>query len=86
MTTQHTSGVPYIPENLKLTQNEAQALLIQVGEKRAALLPSYRLGQAIYNAMGDSLARIVWNTELDMFYWTDDNLVMETFYKHFVRG
>ena len=77
--------IPYVPENLKLTQDEAQALLIQVGEK-SALIPSYRLGQGIYNALGDNLASIVWNTELDFFYWTDDNLVMEVFYKHFVRG
>lgn len=77
--------IPYIPENLKLTQDGAQALLLKVGEQIAGW-PSYRLGQAIYNAMGDNLASIVWNTELDFFYWTDDNLVMEVFYKHFVRG
>ena len=77
---------PYIPENLKLTQDEAQALLSKVREQIAGC-PSYRLGQGIYNLLRETpLADIVWNTELDFFYWTDDNLVMETFYKHFVRG
>ena len=76
---------PYIPENLKLTQDEAQALLLKVGEQ-IANCPSYRLGQGIYNLLPKHLSDIIWKTELDMFYWTDDNLVMETFYKHFVRG
>lgn len=77
---------PYIPENLKLTQDGAQALLLKVGEQIAGC-PSYRLGQGIYNLLRETpLADIVWQTGLDFFYWTDDNLVMETFYKHFVRG
>ncbi len=77
---------PYIPENLKLTQDGAQALLLKVGEQIAGC-PSYRLGQGIYNLLRETpLADIVWQTELDFFYWTDDNLVMETFYEHFVRG
>ena len=77
--------IPHIPENLKLTQDEAQSILLKVGEQIAGC-PSYRLGQGIYNLLPKDLADIVWKTELDMFYWTDDNLVMETFYKHFVRG
>jgi hypothetical protein len=47
-------------------------------------VPTYRLGQAIFNLLPKEVSDTIYMTELDFFFWTDDNKVLQVFYDNLV--
>lgn len=68
----------------KLTQEQAQELLLRAYELRRQY-PSLRLGQTIMNLMTLKQLSNVIGSESDFYNWTDEDAVMETFYKFCVE-
>jgi len=68
---------------IKLTHQQANELLGKVYKQRR-ISPSYRLGQGIFNLLPEDLAEYIRDTN-DFFYWTDEDKVLEVFYRECVE-
>lgn len=74
----------FIPEELKLTEEQLESILLEVGKQRLEV-PSYRFGQGIYNLLPKDLEKVIYQTELDFFYWTDNDKVLDCIYSNLVK-
>lgn len=68
---------------MKLTLTQAQSIL-ETANTQMQQVPTYRLGQAIFNLLPEELANTIRGTERDFFYWIDDNKVFQVFYDNLV--
>ena len=68
---------------MKLTQKQAQNIL-ETANIQMQQVPTYRLGQAIFNLLPKEVSDTIYLTELDFFFWTDDNKVLQVFYDNLV--
>lgn len=68
---------------MKLTLTQAQTIL-ETANIQMQQVPTYRLGQAIFNLLPKGVSDTIYMTELDFFFWTDDNKVLQVFYDNLV--
>jgi hypothetical protein len=68
----------------KLTPLQAQELLV-IACNQMKDVPSYRLGQAIFNLLPKTVSDHIWCTPNDFFYWQDEDKVMEVFMRECVE-
>jgi hypothetical protein len=68
---------------MKLTQKQAQSIL-ETANIQMQQVPTYRLGQAIFNLLPKEVSDTIWRTELDFFFWTDEDKVLQVFYDNLV--
>lgn len=73
-----------IPEELKLSGLDLHNIFVQVWDQMREE-PSYRLGQSVFNLLPQELCRLITRTELDFFYWTNNDKVIECLYNNFLR-
>ena len=69
---------------MKLTQKQAQYILA-TAYKQMREVPTYRLGQAIFNLLPKEVSDTIYMTELDFFFWTDSDKVLQVFYDNLVE-
>jgi len=68
---------------MKLTQKQAQNIL-ETARTQMQQVPTYRLGQAIFNLLPKEVSDTIYMTELDFFFWTDSDKVLQVFYDNLV--
>lgn len=69
---------------MKLTQKQAQNILATANIQMQQV-PTYRLGQAIFNLLPKEVSDTIYMTELDFFFWTDSDKVLQVFYDNLVE-
>ncbi len=68
----------------KLTEDGGDKLVVKVISETNNI-KGYRVGQSLFNNLPKDLADEIRGTELDFFYWANDTMVWETFYKEMVE-
>lgn len=71
-------------KQLKLSFGQAAILLREARGVRAAN-PSLRFGQALFNQLPHVLYKQYTGTDVDFFYWEDEEKVMSTFWNEYVN-
>lgn len=62
---------------MKLSQTELNNYIV-IASQQVAVNPYYRFGQALWNVLPNEVTQnLHGKKELDFFYWTDENKVME---------
>lgn len=70
---------------MKLSQTELDNY-INIATQQVAANPYYRFGQALWNILPNEVTKdLHGKKELDFFYWTDDNAVMEVVVEHILE-
>lgn len=72
-----------IPQQMKLSYAEALSIS-QQAYQQVQVTPTYRLGQGITNLLPKELWEETNQTDLDFFYWLDNEKVLNTFYSEYV--
>lgn len=68
---------------MKLTLTQAEYILA-AATMQMQQVPTYRLGQAIFNLLPKEVSDTIYMTELDFFFWTDSDKVLQVFYDNLV--
>lgn len=69
---------------MKLTHEEADKL-VYAATLDCVCNPFLRFGQALWNMLPHNAVQDNSGGELDFFYWTDKQKVLQAFYSHYVE-
>lgn len=64
---------------------DAAMNLIQEAHIKVKANKGYRFGQALTNLLPSELYNFYNGTDKDFFYWTDYDMILNTFYRHYVE-